>query len=200
MKDLPTANAVKKVANQGWQLSTEIRPSTIAGAGNGRFALETMKVGADAIIKPLFPMADITTLASLPNSGTITFATRPELETFIDLMKSEGGHSREVVLDLYENFMYGFNGVHCCLNVSTWTVNHGDNIGDGLNLNVVERTLPDGKTALVGEVIRDIGVNDELYMDYRKFKLPEFYLKFTKDHNIKDVRTVVMEAVYGVSE
>jgi len=197
---LPTENAKKDVPNQGWQCDTVVGQSTVPAAGNGRFVKELVKAKTDVIAKRLLPMAEIDTLLNLPNDTTITFTSVEQLEKYISLAKSEGGHSRETVLDLYEHFIYGFDGERACLNVSTWTVNHGDNTGDGLNVDVVEKTLSCGAKAYVGEAMIDIKVGDELYMDYRKFKLPEFYYEYSRKHGFKDVRTATLEAVYGSAE
>ena len=43
----------------------------------------------------------------------------------------EGGYSREQVLDLYENFVWGLDDTRACLNISTRSVNHGDGVGMG---------------------------------------------------------------------
>jgi len=198
--DMPQQNAKNDVPHQGWQCDTIVKQSTVAQAGNGRFVKELVKTKSDVIAKRLIPMADIDTLLKLPNDTTITFTNVEQLEKYISLAKAEGGHSRETVLDLYEHFVYGFDGERACLNVSTWTVNHGDNTGDGLNVDVVEKTLSCGAKAYVGEAMIDIKVGDELYMDYRKFKLPEFYMEYTRKHGFKDVRTSTVQAVYGSAE
>lgn len=198
--DLPPVKTMKNVPQQGWQIDTVVGLSTVPAAGNGRYANEVVKTGLPVIEKRLFPMASIDTLLTLPNDATITFVNVAELEKYIELSEAEGGHDRKTVLDLFEHFIYGFDGVRSCLNVSTWTVNHGDNVADGLNVDVVEKTYPGGGAAYVGEAMTDIKVGEELYMDYRKFKLPEFYLAFTKQNGISDVRTATLEAVYGSSE
>lgn len=189
---------MNNVPNQGWQLATIVRESTIPGAGKGRFAAQTFKAGSTAIQKPLVPMAQVESLKNLSNDTTITFACVEDLEKYIELAKAEGGYTREEILHYYEHFMYGFDGRVSCLNVSTWTVNHGDKIEDGLNIVVEEQELPGGAKALAGRALKDILLNEELYMDYRKFKLPEFYMEYTQKHGFKDVRTATLEAVYGV--
>jgi len=93
--------------------------------------------------------------------------------------------------------MYGIDGKVTCLNTSTWTVNHGDNKADGLNVLIEEKQLPTGERAYVGTAMIDIKLNDELYMDYRKFQMAEFYKAYTRKHGYKDVRTATLEAVYG---
>lgn len=196
--DLGPVNAMNNVPNQGWQLATIVRQSKIPGAGNGRFAGQTLKAGSTVVQKPLMPMAQVESLKNLPNDTTITFARVEDLEKYIELSMSEGGYSREEILDYYEHFMYGFDGHVSCLNVSTWTVNHGDNVEDGLNVVVEEKELPGGAKALSGRALKDILLNEELYMDYRKFKLPDFYIEYTQKHGFKDVRTATLQAVYGV--
>jgi hypothetical protein len=145
-------------------------------------------------------MAQIESLKNLSNDTTITFASVEDLEKYIDMAKAEAGYTREEILHYYEHFMYGFDGHVACLNVSTWTVNHGDKIEDGLNIVVEEKELPGGAKAYAGNALKDILLNDELFMDYRKFKLPAFYMEYTQKHGFKDVRTATLEAVYGKVE
>jgi len=196
--ELPPIRSIKGVPNQGWQYSVEVRPSLIPAAGNGRFAKEAVKAKSIVVEKVLMPMANIETLVNLPNNASITFATVADLEKYIGLANKEGGYSREEVHDLFEHFMYGFDGQNSVLNVSTWTVNHGDDEQKSKNVNVVEKQLDGGAIALVGEATSDIQENEEFYMDYRKFALPKFYIDYTNEHGFKDVRTATVEAVYGV--
>jgi len=198
---MPPVRAMNDVPGQGWAAATVVGLSAVPGAGNGRFAAEVVKTGAWVIAKPLIQMAKVETVAALANDQTILMATVEDLERFIDLAKSEGGHSRETILSLYEHFMYGFDGVHACLNMATWTVNHGDKSSAFIqNVDVQEMTLPGGATALVGVAMHEIQAKDELYMDYRLFKLPEFYMEYCKKNNIEDVRTVTLKAAYGSVE
>ena len=62
--------------------------------------------------------------------ATVTFTSEEELESFITKANEEGGHTREQLLDLYENFVWGLDTKRAALNVSTWSVNHGD--GEGM--------------------------------------------------------------------
>lgn len=195
--NLGPANALSDVPAQGWQFDTRCGPSSIAQAGDGRFAKEFVKAGQVVIRKVLMPMAKIDSLLGIPNDVTITFSTEAELEKYIDLAFKEGGHSREEVLFNMEHFIYGFDGKVGCLNVSTWTVNHGHDIESGLNVDVQPEVLPGGGLAYSGTAMQDINVGDEFYMDYRKFALPEFYREFAKKHNYKDVREATVTAVYG---
>lgn len=185
------------VPEQGWQCPTEVRQSLIPGAGNGRFATEAVKVKSSVVEKVLVPMSKVCKLSELSNDVIITFESVADLEKYIGMSYKEGGYSREQVLDLFEHFIYGFDGKHACLNVTTWTVNHGDPDLNGLNVDITEKKLKCGASALVGEATVDINVNDEFYIDYRKFKLPKFYLDYTKEQGFKDVRTATVEAVYG---
>jgi len=226
---LPTENSLDGVPGQGWQIETKVGQSRIPDSGNGRFASEAIRPGRVGWFgwlgwgqkrlvfrKVLVPMAAIPTLLKLPKNATVTFACEAELEKYIALMQSEGGFSRKEVLHLFEHFVYGFDGEVCCLNVSTYTVNHSDSPKTGLNTKVVFRDVNDTLTlgqdgdpkqkqfkatkALVGEVVKDIAIGDELFIDYRRFRLPQFYLDFTKKHCYPDVRTAVMVAVYGCDQ
>ena len=56
----------------------------------------------------------------------------------------------------------------------------------------------DGGECIVGTALdKDIAVDQELTIDYRRFKLPAFYLDFCKQNNITDVRTLVLNIVDG---
>jgi len=195
--DLPPMNSIKDVPQQGWHMNTIVRPSTVPAAGNGRFATEHVKAKSTVIQKLLMPMAKIHTLVGLSNDIVITFSRVDDLEKYIELSMSDGGHSRQEVLNVFENFVFGFDGQRACLSVSTMSLNHADHAKEGLNVEMVERTLPGGFTAYCGEALSDIQVNDELFEDYRKFVLPQFYLTYSKENGFKDVRTATMETVYG---
>jgi len=190
-------NSKTGVPNQGWQFETEIREATIKAAGNGRFALKAMAKGPQLIEKVLVPISSTTTLLGTPNDTTFTFECTEDLEKYITLAVSEGGYSRQDILTNYEHFMYGFGGPVCCLNCSTWTVNHAGTAKEGLNILVQEKELPDGRIAYEGICVKDVAVDDELYMDYRRFKLPDFYVEFTKKHGFGDVPKNTLTAVYG---
>jgi len=195
---LPTDNSIKGVANQGFPISTEVAPSSIEGAGNGRYARQDVAPGDVVVQKVLVPMAEISSLLNVEKNVTITFACLADLEKYISLMGSEGGFPRDVVLKLYEHFMYGFDRKVCCLNVSTWTINHAEIAKDGLNwvVDFKDAQLPDGRPAYV---CRSYGIKSgaELFMDYNRFALPDFYLAFARRHSFEDVQTVTLKAVYG---
>jgi len=80
-------NALADVKNQGWALATKVGQSTIAAAGNGRYAAEPVKAGQVVISKVIKPMATLDSLLGLGNNVTITFATVADLEKYIDLAK-----------------------------------------------------------------------------------------------------------------
>merc|ERR1712190_312167 len=136
--------------------------------------------GEQLIQKVLMPMSAINSLVSLPNDTTITFKSVLELEKYITLALAEGGYSRSQILQEFEHFIYGFDGEVCCLNYSTWTVNHASKASEGLNIIVQEKELDDGRTAYEGICVKDVKPGDELYMDYRRFKLPQFYIDYAK--------------------
>jgi len=194
---LPMDNALKGVEGQGWQFPTLVGPSSIPGAGNGRFAQELVPAKSKVVMKHLVPMGKIESLESLPKDRTVTFANPDDLEKYVKMGMSEGGFSREQVMDTFENFIFGFDGKVACLNTSTWSINHSDRFQDGLNINMFQSTLEDGSSALIGEAFNDIQVGDEFYNNYRDFKLPEFYMAYCLEEGFKDVRTKVLEAVDG---
>jgi len=197
---LGPANSKKGVPGQGWQFETEIREAEVKEAGFGRKALVPLKKGSPMIEKFTMPMAKVKTLLNIPYDTTITFASVDDLEKYIKLGMTEGNYSREEILEYYEHFMYGFDGVVTGLNVCTWTVNHQGSEDQGLNCNMFEKYYPDGRHSYYGIAAKDIKVGDEIYHDYRRFKIPEFYKEYCKKHNFKSVRQITLEAVYGSDE
>merc|ERR1712070_1075670 len=170
----------------------------IEGAGNGRYARQDVAPGEVVVQKVLVPMGELDSLLYVDKNTTITFVCEQDLEKYIMLMEREGGFPRDVVLNLYEHFMYGFDRKVSCLNVSTWTINHAESKAGGLNTQVDFKgaRLPDGRPAYV---CRSFGVKngDELFMDYSRFALPDFYLAYTKRLGFDDVQTATLKAVHG---
>jgi len=204
--DMGPTNALKGVPQQGWQFKTTVANSNIKVAGFvkagtrstiGRFAAEFVKAGSAVVQKPLMPMTKIDSLLGLPNDLTITFASAEDLEKYIELCVSEGQYKREDVLEVYQHFVYGFDGKVACLNTSTWGVNHGDST-HGLNVEVTVQTLPGGGSALVGDAMIDIKEGDEIYMDYRKFVIPDFFKAYCKKHGFQDVQASTLASVDAV--
>jgi len=192
---LPSESAVQGVSGQGWTVNTVVKQSLIPGAGNGRFTAEPVKVHTPISMKPMIEMAKIDNLAGLPADRVVTFSSVADLEKYVTLAIEEGGFSREQVLDCFANFIWSFDGRRACLNHSTWSVNHGDTIAGGLNLEFGEKTMADGSTVMVGEAMVDMGVDVEIRNDYKAFWQPDFYLQYCHDHNFQDVRSIVMDAI-----
>jgi len=194
--NLPSHNAALNIKNQGWSIPTHVTKSSIPAAGNGRFA--GTDVPCDTVLnqKLVIPMRSLDTLHGVPVDSVITFACTADLEKYIQLMMNEGGHTREAILQVFEHFIYGLDGSCCCLNVSTWTVNHAHSVKDGLNMKVpLLCTLDDGNVVMVCEAAQDIRSGDEIFMDYRMFQIPGFYVEFCERHGMVDVRTATLKAV-----
>lgn len=62
---------------------------------------------------------------------------------------------------------------------------------------LLQKALYDGTSAFVGEAMCDIKKGDEFYMDYRRFKNPDFYEEFLERNRFKDFCRVTFESVYG---
>lgn len=190
-------------AAQGWRIATAVRQSLISAAGNGRFVSEAVRAGTVISVKPVVPMAQLSSLRTLSADQAVSFSTVPELEHYITLRAQEdgGGVPREQVLDLFEHFVWSLDGSdsgRCCLNLSTWSINHAHDSTGGLNVEFYkDRTVSsDGKEheVVVGEAMVDLEVDTELFMDYRTFDMPHYYLAYCDTHGFKDVRTSVLEA------
>jgi len=194
---LPSQRALRGTSQQGWQIPTRVGQSRISGAGNGRFSLTAVPKMTRVVVKPYIPMRNVTSLHDVSANHTITFENEDEIERYISLSFVEGGLSREQVLRELADFVYGFDGYRACLNHSTWSMNHADHLSTSGRLNVefVDHVLDDGRVALVGRAIDVILPNDELTNNYRDFVIPPFYLEFCEKNGIKDVRTMVMEAL-----
>jgi len=186
-------------------LETVVRESNIKAAGNGRYAQRELKKGQIAVQKTLRPMAGINSLITLPLNSTITFSSVADLEKYISLAAKEGGYAREEILKVFEHFVYGFDGVVCCLNVCSWTINHADESfkhPSPLNMCVEERYRWRGlwrEKTYAAVATSDIAVGEELHIDYRRFTLPAFYTEFCRTQPVPygDVRTETCKAVYG---
>jgi len=96
-------------------------------------------------------------------------------------------------LDLFANFIWSYDGKIAWLNHSTWSVNHGGWLTEEssrLNTLLFEK---DG--AIVTECEHDIAAGTEIFMNYRSFDQPPWYLRYCAKNSITDVRTMVLEAV-----
>jgi len=194
-------------SKQGWKLDNVVKESNVKAAGNGRYALQSLKTGDVVVQKALRPMTQITSLAALPYDTTITFMCEDCLEKYIALAEKEGGYSREECLKVFEHFIYGFDGEVCCLNVCTWTINHADETfkpPTPLNMVVEERyrwswSRFRREKTYAAVACKDIAVGEEMHIDYRRFKLPAFYVDFTRKQKVPypDVRSSTLSAVYG---
>eukprot|EP01048_Picozoa_sp_COSAG05_P007242 COSAG05_NODE_505_length_9196_cov_3.893591_10_plen_123_part_00 len=78
------------------------------------------------------PMATIESLVEVPADRVISFSGDEDLEKYITLCLDEGGGSnepveRDTVLSAFEHYMWSLDGSYsrrCCLNTSSWIVNH----------------------------------------------------------------------------
>lgn len=191
-------------AEQGWLADTEVREATIKAAGNGRYLKKGVfedfaKIAKGSVVvrKAMIPMKQVKSLKDQPHNASITFEESADLEKYIALAQQEGDYSREQILKLYEHFVYGFDGRLCCLNQCTYTVNHADETSGSLNVSLREVRNDEKLLYYEGVATRDINVGDEFYIDYRRFKLPDFYLKFAEENSFEDVRKATLKAVYG---
>jgi hypothetical protein len=189
---LPTENVIRDVRGQGWSIKTLVGPSNIPGAGNGRFACEKVSKGTIVQRKLMVPMKKIETLVGLPAHTTVTFADVDDMEKYVSLNMTEGGHSREAVLSVFEHFVWSLDGERACLNTSVWCTNHAHTVEGGMNLVFFE---PPDTGELVGEAIVDLNEGDELAINYKDFVQPDFFLRYCSSHGFKDPRTTVMEAI-----
>lgn len=193
---LPPERSRLGLAGQGWRVATAVRQSLIPGAGNGRFTEEAVAARTQMSVKPIVPVASLSSLAHVPADSVLTFASADDLERYVSLNESEGGYRREEVLSVFEHFLWSLDGARGFLNTCTWSMNHADDAAGGLNVAFAERAL-EGGAAIVGEAIGDIAPGVELRNNYREFVMPAFYTRFCREHGFKDVRTAVLEAVDG---
>lgn len=77
---LPPQNAAVGVLQQGFCTETVVKPSLIPVAGNGRFVAAQIKKGERVVVKPLYPMKEVRSLAELPYDATVTFEDVNDLE------------------------------------------------------------------------------------------------------------------------
>ena len=160
---------------QGWRVATQIAPSVIAGAGNGRFAREDISAGSIVAVKPVRAMAAVETLHSVGADRALTFCSAAELEQYIHLGVAEGGFTVEQSRETLEHYLWSLDGVRGVLNWSTWSLNHGG--GSEMKLHTYHDRAG-GAEVVVSEAAQDIPSGTELTMDYCAFDMPEFYLEY----------------------
>jgi len=191
---------------QGWQLKNVVKESNVKEAGNGRYALESLKKGQVVVQKLLVPMAEVSSLKAVPYDAMLTFACEADLEKYINLAEKEGGYCREECLKVFEHFIHGFDGVVCVLNLCACSINHADETfkpPTKLNIEFQERYRRRGwfgrEKTCAGVCVSDIEAGEEMHTDYRRFKLPCFYIEFTQKQKVPyaDVRSATLTAVYG---
>ncbi len=143
------------------------------------------------MFKPIIPMAEISSVLSVPKNGVILFKDSCEVENFIDLYQKEGNQHRKDIIDCLAHFIWTIDGIGgATLCFSTWTMNHGDpDCGENVRFF-------DDNGVIVGEAVKDIEKGDELLNDYRDFDpMPEFWVNYCKKEGVKDVVTNLKEHV-----
>ena len=192
---LPPERSKLGLPDQGWLVETQVAQSRIADSGNGRYAKQAISPCTRVLVKKLVPMASVDKLSDLPGDAVVTFSSEEDLEKYIRLADTEGGLSRAQILDLYQNFLWGLDGARGCLNISTYTTNHAD--GEAITMELNLETI-DSIECVVGTTLdKEVSIDDELTISYRRFSLPEFYLEYCKKNEIIDVRTLVLNIVDG---
>ena len=190
---LPMEAAMKLPCRaQGWRVATQIAPSLIPGAGNGRFVSEDVTAGSVVAVKPIRPIGRIETLHDLSADTAVSFSSTADLEKYIALGEADGGFSLQASRGTLEHFLWSLDGQRGILNWSTWSVNHGS--GSEMNLDVFLDNVA-GEEVVVSEATRDIPAGTELTQDYADFIMPAFYLEYCKQHSFDDVRTAVMNVI-----
>ena len=187
---LPNEASIQGVAGQGWSIKTAVRDSLIPGAGKGRFAEETVASGTKVHTKRIVHMSTVDSLLRVSPDVTLTFGKADEIEKYISLAIGEGGYSREEVMETLEHFIWCHDGERACLNNCTWSMNHGHAPG-ALNIKFYDN----GKGEFIGETVDTLSIGDEMTNSYHEFFMPEFFLDYCEENNIKDARTTVMEAI-----
>ena len=189
---LPSENTLYAQPGQGWNIASSIKPSTIPGAGNGRFALELVGAGACVCVKPTVRMATLNSLWHLSADSTIVLESAECLERYINLNRAEGGYRRAQVLEVIEHFVWSLDGERAYLNASTWTMNHAATHAHGLNVEHSIEGFADGTTAVVSRALHEVQPGAELKNNYADFVMPEFYIDFCVAHGFRDVRSAVL--------
>eukprot|EP00814_Leptocylindrus_danicus_P008498 CAMPEP_0116033418 /NCGR_PEP_ID=MMETSP0321-20121206/18978_1 /TAXON_ID=163516 /ORGANISM="Leptocylindrus danicus var. danicus, Strain B650" /LENGTH=256 /DNA_ID=CAMNT_0003509491 /DNA_START=14 /DNA_END=780 /DNA_ORIENTATION=- len=197
--------------DQGWKFKTEVKEAVVKAAGNGRYCAQGLEIkNGDLVVeKILVPMKDISTLVDvnkIPQNATISFSNEADLEKYIHLACTEGGYSRSQINKLFEHFPFSIDGKVMVLGHCTWTVNHGgdalpDDIASSENLKFFEDSRKNAQGVeehfYQAVATRDIAAGDEFYLDYRRFVIPDFFIRFSEKNGFDDVRRATLKAVYG---
>jgi len=188
---LPSDRARNNVPDQGWKIATKVRLSNIPGAGNGRFSVVDLPKDTVVMVKPIIPMAKVSSIYSVSNDEVVLFKSREEVERFISLYDKEGYQTQNDTLDCLAHFIWSLPSIDgVALNFTTWSMNHGDP-NKGENIRFYEEN---GK--IVARTVTDVKIGDELLNDYRDFDcMDDFWIQLCKDKGVKDVVTNLKQHV-----
>lgn len=167
--------------NSEFEIRTQIKESSISGAGKGRFILEDVKKG-DLIrkIKIVNVKDYINIIKSNENDNTnyfITFTDYSDLGLLVEYFKSFNLLDEDEIKIKISWFIASINDKLYIQSHSSY-YNHS-------NSNNIKYDFDDNYAYHYAN--KDIDRNSELFINYNDYNMPEYYLKWCSDNNIQDI-------------
>jgi len=144
--------------------------------------------------KKLVPMANVSSIHSIPNDVTILFKNEEEIEKFIYLYETEGQQNRQDTINCLSHFIFTLSNLDgVAFHWTSSSINHGDVSKGESNTSVVFRE-EDGM--IVADTLTDVKAGDELLCDYRNFDpMKKFWVEFCEKSGEKDVLTILKQYI-----
>ena len=153
------------------------------------FAQSAATAGDLICEKPIVYFTEENTDLQFPPNAAITFKTEADLDKFVEYAIAKG-FSKDTSLALIADFVGGTNTDECFICNSSHVINHS------ATPNAIHE-LKNGAYCITA--CANIEAGDELFCDYNKYEMPDFYLKeFCVKNGITDLKTCALAAVAAV--
>lgn len=167
--------------NSKFEVKTEIRESSIPDAGKGRFILEDIKKGHLIRKLKIINVKDYINILKLDKYDDtnyfITFTDYNDLDLLVEYFTSFTLLDEEEIKIKISWFIATMNDKLYIQSHSSY-YNHSDNSN-------IKRVIEE--EYLCHYANKDIDKNSELFINYNDYNMPEYYLKWCNDNNIKDI-------------
>lgn len=167
--------------NSNFEVETEIKKSSIPGAGNGRFSLEDIKEGTLIRKLKFINIKDYITNSKL-NKNTdinyfIIFNDYYDLNLLVEYFKSFKLLDEEEIKTKIAWFM-GYIDNKLCIQSHSSYYNHSNEYN-------IKRIVDN--EYLYHYANRDIEKNSELFIDYNDYIMPDYFFDWCRDNNIHGI-------------
>jgi len=167
--------------NNNFEIDTIVKESTIVGAGNGRFSLENIKEGTLIRKLKFIDIKDYINNLKLNKNIDINyfiiFNNYDDLNLLVEYFKSFKLLDEKEIKTKIAWFM-GYIDNKLCIQSHSSYYNHSNEYN-------IKRIIDD--EYLYHYANRDIDKNNELFIDYNDYIMPEYFFKWCSDNNIHGI-------------